>query len=291
MDNGSKQHVWREPHFVGTSDDLPGAAALLAEAGIPIFPCIPNGKRPLTAHGFLDATNDIDQVDQWWARTPAANIGIPTGRASGVVVVDVDVHASGNGFADFERSRSSGIADGWAWLARTPSGGLHAYFHPASRGSQRSWQAPKAHIDFRGEGGYIVAPPSRIDSAAYRIIAVAQHAPRTLDGDALRRFLDPPLPRHARDSLPLRAAAPDHLAVWVAARPEGARNHGLFWAACRMAEAEHPFTETLSILGSAAQSAGLAEQEATTTIRSAYRAAYGRSEPTAPQSPRQGVQL
>jgi hypothetical protein len=73
--------------------------------------------------------------------------------------------------------------------------------------------------------------------------------------------------------MPTVGARPDKLAAWVASRPEGARNHGLFWAACRMVEDGHPFDTTASLLGEAAQTAGLPEREATTTIRSAYRIA------------------
>lgn len=276
-----------------TSQDLPAAASALAAAGIPVFPCVPNQKRPLTPRGFLAASRDATQVRKWWERTPTANLGIPTGTVSGLVVVDVDVHATGTGFPAFERARASGIAKGWAWLVRTPSGGLHAYFHSFASADQRSWQVPNAHVDFRGDGGYIVAPPSRLESASYRIIAVAQHAPRELDGSQVRRFLDPPVPRLDRPPSSARSTDPSNLAVWVAARPEGTRNHGLFWAACRMAEDGHPFAHALSTLGAAAQSAGLAEQETATTIRSAYRSASSNSAPPslAAPAPQQGVVL
>jgi hypothetical protein len=87
---------------------------------------------------------------------PDANLGIPTGTPSGIDVVDVDVHTTGSGFPAFERARGAGLADGWAWLVRTPSGGVHAYFLRRTGGGQRSWQIPSQHVDFRGDGGYIV---------------------------------------------------------------------------------------------------------------------------------------
>ncbi|MGD9960460.1 primase alpha helix C-terminal domain-containing protein, partial [Nocardioides sp.] len=68
-------------------------------------------------------------------------------------------------------------------------------------------------------------------------------------------------------------ARPDKLAAWVASRPEGGRNGGLFWAACRMAEEGHDLSTTTSLLGEAAYAAGLPEREAMATIRSAYRIA------------------
>ena len=77
---------------VDRSPNLTFAARSLAAAGVPVFPCVVEGKRPLTRRGFLDASTAPEQVAAWWSRTPNANIGLPTGAASGVVVVDVDVH-------------------------------------------------------------------------------------------------------------------------------------------------------------------------------------------------------
>lgn len=247
---------------------------MLAKAGVPVFPCAPGGKQPLTSRGFHNATVDVECVSAWWRRWPEANVGLPTGGASAVDVVDVDVHDGGNGFAAFERARSAGLVEGWAWLVRTPSGGVHAYFLRSRTGGpagQRSWQVFDRHVDFRGDGGYVIVPPSRIGEATYALIAVTQHQPRPVDAAALRRFLEPPRTQLPAPRGASRDARPDRLAAWVAGRSEGARNHGLYWAACRMVEGGHDFTEALATLGPAAESAGLPQREAETTIRSAYR--------------------
>ena len=89
---------------VDRTPNLAAAARSLAAAGVPVFPCEPDGKRPLTRRGFLDASSDPGQVAAWWARTPDANIGLPTGAASGVVVVDIDVHGSVDGRAAWRRT-------------------------------------------------------------------------------------------------------------------------------------------------------------------------------------------
>lgn len=269
------------------STHLPAAAAALATRGIAVFPCVPGAKQPLTTRGFHDASADLAQVHEWWRRTPDANIGLPTGHRAGVLVVDVDVHGSGSGYPAFERARTAGLVGAWGWLVRTPSGGLHAYYPPIRGMEQRSWQVPGEHIDFRGDGGYIVAPPSRVASddgspRTYELIAVAQHRPQPLDAGRLRTFLDPPRPSGPPSSLSAVGARPDRLAAWVASRPEGARNHGLFWAACRMAEEGHRYDATLATLGEAARRAGLPDREAQTTIRSAYRIAARPATPIGP---------
>lgn len=263
---------------IASEPTMSGAALRYAVLGIPVFPCIPGAKQPLTPNGFHDATTSPQTVQAWWQRTPDANIGLPTGTSTGVLVVDIDVHTSGNGFAAFERARNEGFADGWSWLVRTPSGGLHAYYAATSE-EQRSWQVPSAHVDFRGDGGYIIAPPSRIVvdgvSRAYVVIAVTTGEARTVDAVALRRFLEPPRPAPAAPSevVPTTGCHPDALARTVASAAEGGRNHALFWASCRMAESGQSHANAVSYLLPAAQHAGLPDREIESTINSAFRTA------------------
>lgn len=262
------------------SGDLPTAATTLARAGIPVFPCVRGGKQPLTAHGFHGATTELTQVRRWWRKAPEANIGIPTGVPSGLVVVDVDVHRTGDGFRAFSTAMESGFTQRWAWMVRTPSGGMHAYFAATAGVEQRNWSLPSRHIDFRGDGGYVVAPPSRVDTGngdirPYELIGFGAR-PGPVDSVALNHHLAPPTPPpgpHREPTSMPAGSQPERLAKWVAARPEGARNGGLFWAACRMAEAGHDFGRTVQLLGDAAATAGLPDTEAFRTIRSAYRTA------------------
>ena len=259
---------------------LADAAARFAAVGLPVFPCVPGEKRPLVRRGFRDASTDAQQVAAWWSRWPAANIGIPTGVVSGVEVVDVDVHQSGTGFPAFREAHREGYAAGWAALVRTPSGGLHAYY-PADPGRpQPSWQAAHAHVDFRGDGGYIIAPPSEVLRPSgvrtpYRLIVTSGGTPTPVDAARLREFLDPrtpiPIDRARPARVSQRGSDAKVLAGWVAGRGEGERNRGLFWAACRLAEAGTPPDATLEALGPAAENSGLGPREIMATIRSAYR--------------------
>ncbi|MDP9823304.1 hypothetical protein J2S59_003113 [Nocardioides massiliensis] len=254
------------------------AAALLASAGVPVFPCVPLQKNPLTEHGFHDGSAEPTTVAEWWHRWPDANVAMPTGFASGVDVVDIDVHASGSGFDALEQARSVGLLGTPAWVVSTPAGGLHACFLRAGSDEQRSWQVPGRHVDFRGDGGYVVLPPSTVlqpdgEARPYQVVNVATRQPDSVDATALRHFLEPPRPTRPPAELPRAGARPDRLAAWVATLSEGERNRGLFWASCRMAETGERFDVTAAALGNAAQSAGLTEREAMTTIRSAYRIA------------------
>jgi hypothetical protein len=53
------------------------------------------GKHPRTRHGLKEASRNPDRIWIWWRRWPEANVGIRTGRESGLVVLDVDVRHDG----------------------------------------------------------------------------------------------------------------------------------------------------------------------------------------------------
>jgi hypothetical protein len=264
---------------------LPQAAARLAEAGAPVFPCVPGEKRPLTRHGFQEASVDLAQVAAWWRRWPSANIGVPTGTPSGVDVVDVDRKPDGNGFDALGRARRAGLVEGWVAVVRTPSGGAHFYY-PADPGRpQPSWQAAAARVDFRGTGGYVIVPPSAVTTvhgpAVYSLTAGGDREPRPVDATALREFLDPrPEPAVPRGRGPMRSEDARRLADWVGMRAEGERNRGLFWASCRLAEAGLSLPEMVDALAPAGEQVGLPPREVVTTIRSAYRATHVQPAPS-----------
>ncbi len=255
-----------------------------AAAGVPIFPCKEGEKRPLTQHGFLDASSDIEQIRTWWAHWPEANIGMPTGSASGLDVVDIDVHGRVRGFAAFELARRAGLADRWQVLVKTASGGMHAYFPADPDRPQASWQAAGAGIDFRSDGGYVVAPPSRVmfegNRSGYELIGVGRGDATPVDAATLRQFLDPrPAPPPHPPTHGRRDIDADRIAAWLATRVEGERNRALYWAACRLAENGVSDDRARDVLGPAAEHAGLPGPEVLTTIRSAYRAVVVSSAP------------
>ena len=96
----------------------------------------------------------------------------------------------------------------------------------------------------------------------------------TFDWAAAKQVLDPQperQPYRAPERAGDRPRDVSHLPGWVASQPEGNRNHGLFWASCRAAEAGD--TATLDSLANAARSAGLDEREIGRTITSAQQTA------------------
>jgi Bifunctional DNA primase/polymerase, N-terminal/Primase C terminal 1 (PriCT-1) len=132
------------------------AALAVARNGKPVFPCKPGGKEPLTRRGHIDATTDPRKIHMWWKRWPNANIAVPTGGRSGVLVVDVDHPASLDALeakhGQFPETRTHS----------TGSGGTHLIFaYPEGSDIRNSAGKLGEGLDVRGEGGYIIVPPSR----------------------------------------------------------------------------------------------------------------------------------
>jgi hypothetical protein len=247
-----------------TADRVVEQALAYARHGWPVFPCQPGGKQPASRHGFLDATTDPDKITWWWCRHPGANLAIATGHP-GPDVLDVDQHGpAGNGFAAFNRLKRAGLIDGAGALVATPSGGLHAYF---AGSDQRCGKLPRHHLDFKTRGGYVVAPPSQVGRRPYQVIS-HRDEPGGLHWATVTGLLEPE--RHAAVR-PARGQPADlgHLATWVERQPEGNRNDGLFWAACRAAEAGDE--TALAEVAAAARSTGLPDREVAATIKSARR--------------------
>lgn len=116
----------------------------------------------------------------------------------------------------------------------------------------------------------MLAPPSRVHGRRYELLDHRAGATGRLDWQAASCLIDPPKPT----ARPRGYDAGDlgKLAGWVATQQEGNRNDGLFWAACRAAEAGHG---DLGDLVAAAVTAGLAEAKAQRTVASAVRRAAG----------------
>lgn len=114
------------------------------------------GKHPLTRNGFKDATNNKAILSRWWDQWPWANIGIATGRASGFFVLDVDGDEGEDSLRTLLKKHGK-LPDTAESI--TGGGGRHILFqHPGTDIRNVVRLAPG--LDIRGDGGYIVAPPS-----------------------------------------------------------------------------------------------------------------------------------
>jgi hypothetical protein len=119
-----------------------------------VFPLRPGEKIPLPgSRGFKDATTEHATVRGWWQRIPQANIGLPTGH--GFDAIDIDGPAGYQSAADL---REEGILPAvLLGKAYTPRGGRHLYVPPTGDGNATKF---RPGLDYRGIGGYVVAPPS-----------------------------------------------------------------------------------------------------------------------------------
>jgi hypothetical protein len=198
-------------------------------------------KHPLGAlapHGVKDATCNRARILAWWTSHPQANIGLACGHAFDVLDVDgpAGAHAI-RALAAAHGLRSSGP------LVRTGGGGWHYYLHPTGLGNARPRELEG--VDWRGQGGYVVAPPSQHRSGhPYRWVAGRDlDAPLAEIPAPLRERLERRPPQRPTGPIELptasdglghryaRAALAEELAR-VATAPVGQRNAQL-WESAR----------------------------------------------------------
>ena len=136
--------------------------------------CKSVGKHPRTQHGLKDATTDESTIRAWWRKWPDANVGIATGADSMLVVLDVDPEKGGDeSLADLEKAHGPlpGTVRGL-----TGGGGTHLYYqHPGSIHVKTSASELAPGLDIRGDGGYVVGPPSLHESGQRYVWDVGAH--------------------------------------------------------------------------------------------------------------------
>lgn len=185
-------------------DSAEAAARSYLSRSWSVVPVGARSKRPIIAwQGYQQTRVDASDITHWFSRWPDANVGIVTGRISGLVVVDVDL--AHGGVESLQQLESEHGPLPQTLEARSGGGGRHLYFsHPGGRVPNRVELF--RGIDLRGDGGVIVAPPSVHPS-----------------GDRYRW-----VPGHSPDAL-----APAPLPLWLRqmiAAPGGSMSHPLaFW--------------------------------------------------------------
>lgn len=126
----------------------------------------------LAPNGLRDASSDQKTVESWFQQSQL-NLGIATGAVSGIVVLDIDPRHDGDEtLAGLEREHGP-LPETWRFL--TGGGGEHILFrHPGAAVPNSAGQVGPG-IDVRGDGGYIVAPPSQHISGRPYAISVDHH--------------------------------------------------------------------------------------------------------------------
>lgn len=128
-----------------------------AKLGVPVFPCGGN-KRPVVETGFKAATADAAEIAAMFNRPGAELIGMPTGRASGLIAIDIDIRPGHTGM-DWLAENEYALPE--TRTHKTRSGGLHLIFRiPEGVEVRNSASRIAPGVDVRGEGGYIILPPS-----------------------------------------------------------------------------------------------------------------------------------
>jgi hypothetical protein len=264
------------------------AALSYAARGWPVFPCAPGSKRPMTQHGFYDASTDPAVVGSYWRCWPHALIGMPTGEPTDLAVLDVDMKNGKNGLRTL-----AGLL-GTTELSVTPtawtaSGGLHLHFRRPEGGFGNTVGAGGRGIgdglDWRCDGGYVVMPAPGTgyswDENSYETcapIAVPELLlPRQSDPGTHAQYASGVSGRLA-GAISINSLSGVARKVAAAKAPigdaGGERNALLFWGACRFDEAVAQGLidedDARRILAEAAARTGLPDREIARTIESAF---------------------
>jgi len=208
--DGTIEVTWRRPERNPRLE----AALSYAERGWNVFPL--DGKRPFAGtRGYKDATTDLPQIRAWWRGRPRANVGIATGRRSGLVVVDVDGPAGERALRELLGSELV-----YTQEARTGKKGRHVYFRYPRDGRVPTVHGLRPTLDVQSDGAYVVAPPSLHPETRrrYRWTREAMRLP-TLPTPIRRAVAERGRPEPVR--------LPETIA-------EGARDQTLFRAGCAM---------------------------------------------------------
>lgn len=133
------------------------------------------GKHPRTSNGCTDATTDVETIKGWWTQWPGANIGLVTGKKSGLSVVDLD------GPEGIQSGRKLGIS---SIVTSLTGNGKQLFYADAGGNLKNSVKKIAVGVDIRGDGGYIVVAPS-LHPNGKRYVWM---------GQGLNRNLLPPIP-------------------------------------------------------------------------------------------------
>jgi hypothetical protein len=242
--------------------------------------CSSPGKHPRLVNGLTGATTDSSDIEGWWRRWPNANVAIRTGEVSGLVVIDIDRRGGGDGTLAKLVKQHGRLPK---TLAVQTGDGVHLYFqHPGCPVPNDASRRLGPGIDIRGDGGYVLAPPS-LHHNGRRYRALDATVPAAAIPVWMQQLIVPvPVRRvdrsvdRVRDGTAWARAALDSEASVVRAGQVGERNALLNRSAFSLGqivaggELEREVVE--GVLIESAVASGLTEREARLTVASGLRA-------------------
>jgi hypothetical protein len=181
-----------------------------------VIPIIVRGKVPMVRwQDYQTALPEESEILEWWTKWPEANVGIVTGKISGITVVDVDTEA---GLVALKKYMPELMLTP---TAKTQKGGRHLYFKYVPGLSNRVRAIDG--VDVRGDGGFVVAPPSEGEHGSYS----------WLEGQGLGRVDIEEMPAALVEALkaPAPVTSPAARVVTEESLKEGSRNDTVFHAA------------------------------------------------------------
>ncbi|MFT8433963.1 MAG: bifunctional DNA primase/polymerase [Lentilactobacillus diolivorans] len=148
-----------------TVNELTRHAVELANQGLQIFPLQANSKRPITAHGYLDASDDVNQIEAWFDNDWHYNIGLQLAD-TGIVVVDIDHHTQTqvDGRTVLKQWQAKGMTLIPQYAEQTPHG-LH-YFFKSHQPLSDKVIVPGVEVKTK----QIMIAPSQLDGKTYQMI-------------------------------------------------------------------------------------------------------------------------
>ncbi len=252
-------------------------ALAYAKMSIPVFPCKPRGKEPLTRNGFHDATTEPDRIRAWWSRWPDANIAMPTGKRSGWVVVDVDPEHGG--YDSLAELHEAGHELPLTATIKTGGGGVHHYLrYPEGEEIRNSASKLGPGLDIRGEGGYVIVPPS-VTEGPYEVLH--KRPPAEVPEWLLERLTAPSRTPESNVATIPRAKVPG-AGLEGPEIGERERNNTLYKIACSMRARGHERGEILEALERVNRercATPLPQEELSKIAKSASRHAPGNASP------------
>lgn len=250
-------------------------ATALARLGLSVFPVRGGSKTPAILNWRSRATADLAALNALFHDHPATNLGVATGPASRVFVLDIDCKGA-DGYESLARLQEAHGQLPATWRSQTPSGGAHLWFAmPEDRPmGNRVGFAPG--LDIRGDGGFVVVPPSCV-GGPYAWISPPDACPPAQAPSWLLDLAAPQRrpPQYAPAPIPT-PQSPERLVRYVTKAVEGEfirvsgaspgqRNTLLFQAAANLGELVAgsllQFSLAVEVLTRAAEQCGLAEED------------------------------